>query len=245
MKYLFLCSIILLTTVAHGQSSLERYKTLIDLDGDYEIVRSNMSEVESLDLSPFWTQNSAEQRLGFIGSKYRRLRIQFLSIIKNPDHPAQYLVYGKNKVSNNISEFQGFFEIKESCYVSTAEFSDSTTGILVGDYTFYEDATTSHAGIFKGKFVTYWYKDKSGNIQYNDLWSGAAGYNNNQFSGIWTGYKDKRTLVVNWGDSRIPLSGDLDVGTSEFAVNPKYLKNGWETFEKAQTKAEAQWWRSQ
>ena len=58
-------------------------------------------------------------------------------------------------------------------------------------------------------------------------------YNNNQFVGTWTGYDKSNKLTANWGDSRIPHSGDLDVGTSEFAINRKYQSNGWDSFIKS------------
>lgn len=225
--------ILFLISLISFSQGLEKYKDIIDIDDDYEIVKSNFDELNLIDLSDFWINNPTERRFGFIGENYRRLRIKFLSLIKNEDYQNQYFVYGKSKVSENICEFQGLIEVKESYYLKTVEYPEGKTGILAGEYTFYENKKTKHSGIFKGHFVTYWYKDKDGKIKYNDLWDVSAMYNNNQFVGTWTGYDNLNKLTANWGDGRIPQSGDLDIGTSEFAINRKYQSNGWDTFIKS------------
>jgi hypothetical protein len=212
---------------------LEKYKDLINIGDEYILNSSNLDEMKTIDLSNFWFENEAERSFGFIGSNYRRLRVKYISIIKNVDNPTKYFVYGKTKVKDNICEFQGFIEIKESYYTKSLEFADKKTGIVAGEYTFFENPTNNHAGKFNGRFITYWYKDENGVLKYNDLLSAAASYNNNQFAGNWTGYGKTTSLTANWGDSRIPQSGDLDVGTSEFGINDKYQANGWDTFIKA------------
>jgi hypothetical protein len=69
--------------------------------------------------------------------------------------------------------------------------------------------------------------------------------------------KTVQCLPCNWGDYRIPDSGDLDNGAAEFCVNPKYQKNGWENFvaahesnstespeyKKARMIEEQKWWK--
>lgn len=47
------------------------------------------------------------------------------------------------------------------------------------------------------------------------------------FVGSWTSYKTNIAKKCNWGDYRIPDSSDLDIGTGEFSVNEKYVKNDW------------------
>ncbi len=222
--------LISLTSFSQG---LEKYKDIIDIDDEYEIVKSNLDELSLIDLSDFWINNTTERRFGFIGENHRRLRIKFLSLIKDGENSNQYFIYGKSKVSENICEFQGLIEIKESYYLKTLEYPDGKTGILAGEYTFYENSKTKHSGIFRGYFVTYWYKDKDGKIKYNDLWDVSSMYNNNQFVGIWTKYDKSNKMTANWGDSRIPQSRDLDVGTSEFGINRKYQSNGWDSFIKS------------
>ena len=75
-------------------------------------------------------------------------------------------------------------------------------------------------------------KSDNGTTKYNDLWSAAAGFNNNQFVGTWKSYSASISLTVNWGDGRIPLSKNFDVGASEFMPNEKYVQYGWESFKK-------------
>ena len=56
---------------------------------------------------------------------------------------------------------------------------------------------------------------------------------------------------AGWGDSRIPLSGDLDVGDGEFSPNDKYLRNGWQSYRDAYVRQNTralmeenrQWWK--
>lgn len=237
----------MMSTPLYAQSGLDAYKAIIDLDDEYTSIDSNMDEIQKLDLSKFWCGNESERRFGFIGSNYRRLHIKLISVIKNPVRPNEYFVYGKSKASDNICSFQGIIDIKESHYLKTLENPEGNTGILAGEYTFYEDPKTKHSGTFQGKFVTYWYKDKEGAIRYNDLWDVSAMYNNNQFVGTWTGYDKGNTMTANWGDSRIPQSGDLDVGSSEFGPNEKYYPYGWKSFADAMAgKGERElkaWWK--
>jgi hypothetical protein len=114
--------------------------------------------------------------------------------------------------------------------MKSLEYPNGKNGILAGEYSFFENPKATHSGIFNGRFCTYWYKDKKGNIKYNDLLNASAMYNNNQFAGTWTEYGKENEITANWGDGRIPLSDDLDVGTSEFCPAEKYVSNGWITF---------------
>jgi hypothetical protein len=230
MKQISIFIFSLFISISIFGQGLKDYSDIIDIDDEYEAVNSNLNELRTRDLSGFWINNDSERRFGFIGNNYRRLRIKFLSIIKNPNDSLEYFVYGKSMVSDNICEFQGVIKIKESFYIKSLEYPNGNNGILAGEYSFFENPNSTHSGIFKGLFTTYWYKDEKGNIKYNDLWNVSAMYNNNQFAGIWTEYGKDKVLKANWGDSRIPLSGDLDVGTSEFCPAEKYASNGWIVF---------------
>jgi hypothetical protein len=230
MKYINLFLFSLIFSISSYGQGLKDYSDIIDFDDEYETMNSNINELKSRDLSDFWINNKSERRFGFIGKNYRRLHIKFLSIIKNPNDSLEYFVYGKSMVSDNVCEFQGVLKIKESFFIKSLEFPNGNNGILAGIYSFYENPNSKHSGSFNGRFSTSWYKDENGEIKYNDLWDVAAQYNNNQFAGTWTEYGKGNVLKANWGDSRIPLSGDLDVGTSEFCPAQKYASNGWITF---------------
>lgn len=226
-KLFIYCLFISISTFGQG---LKDYSDLIAIDDEYDVQSSNLNELRTIDLSNFWINNESEKRFGFIGNSYHRLHIKFLSIIKNTNNSLEYFVYGKSMISDNICEFQGVIKVKESFYIKSLEYPNGRNGILAGEYSFFENPNSSHSGIFKGRFTTYWYKDKKGDLKYNDLWSVSAMYNNNQFAGIWTEYGKNKKLNANWGDSRIPLSGDLDVGTSEFYPAHKYASKGWLIF---------------
>ena len=228
-KLTCIITLICFSQILIGQG-LENYKDLINLDDKIEIVKSNIREIKTVDLSKFWTDNPIERRYGFIGSDYRRLDIKFLSIIKNPDNPTQYFVYGKSRASKNICEFQGLIEIKESYYIQSLEYFNGNSGLIAGEYTFYETPDTEHTGKFMGIFVTYWTKSDTEEFKYLKL---PAIEGNNQFLGTWTGYEKTDGITANWGDRRVPDSGDLDVGTSEFGINRKYQQYGWDSFIKA------------
>lgn len=203
---------------------------MINLDDELKIEKSNIEEIETVDLKGFWFKNQIERQFGFIGSNYRRLDMMYISVVKNPEKPTQYLVYGKSRASDNICEFQGYIEIKESYYINSLEYFAGQSGLIAGDYTFYGSQDSGHSGIFKGRFITYWTKNENGDFEYMEL---PAIEGNNQFSGTWTEYGKTKGIITNWGDSRIPNSGDLDVGTSEFGPNRKYQKYGWDSFIKA------------
>jgi hypothetical protein len=100
-------------------------------------------------------------------------------------------------------------------------------GIIIGQYRFSENPEQNHVGIFDGIMTMWWYVDKDGNMNYYDLTKHSDRYKNNQYVGTWTEYGKSNTRPCNWGERRIPFSGDLDIGAGEFSVNPKYEDKGW------------------
>jgi hypothetical protein len=104
-------------------------------------------------------------------------------------------------------------------------------GVLIGDYSFRENASQKHSGTFQGKVIMYWYVDRFGMIHSDDIAkSYSDSYTNNQYIGTWTDYKNGTQKIANWGEWRIPFSDDLDIGAGDFGVNPKYYEKGWEDF---------------
>src|SRR5690606_33753221 len=130
---IFLCS------HCPGQE-LKDFSDIINIDDEFQILKPNMDEIKSIDISSFWKVAENPQRtFGFIGTNYRRLRIALISVIKNANAADQYFVYGKSMVANNICPFQGMLTIHESYYVKSAEYPLGNTGILAGSYALYED----------------------------------------------------------------------------------------------------------
>ena len=205
------------------------------------------SQIKNYDLSTILTADSiiAEdieggnkkiQRaeiLGFIGDNYQRFQIHLISVIQNPTNPYEYLVFGKTKVKETICSFQGIIKITKSGLYKTAEIPNYKQGFAEFDVVFYEDNKQPSTGFFKGKLTSNFLIDNYENFRYDALMFVADGFSNNQFIGSWTSYKTNKSKKCNWGDYRIPESGNFDIGAGEFCVDDKYIKNGWENYKLA------------
>jgi hypothetical protein len=177
--------------------------------------------------------------LGFIEPDYQRLKVYFDSIIKSKTRPNIYTVKGATVVKNNRCDFMGtirFTQIREYRSATRTDEDEYKSqgilkhGIAIGAFRFEEDPKQKHVGVFEGTMLLYWYLDRNGTIRYDDIEIGADAYRNNQYVSTWTQYGSKTGKRANWGEYRIPLSGDLDIGDGEFLVNPKYLDNGWREY---------------
>ena len=195
--------------------------------------------------------------LGFIGDNYQRLQIHFISIIQNSLNPYEYFAYGKTKVKENICSFQGTIKVTKSRLYKDSDISNYKQGYAECEVNLYEDRKEKSTGFFSGKLKTGFLIDDKGKFRYDASSFVADGFCNNQFVGTWTSYGTKLTKKTNWGDYRIPESGNFDIGAGEFSVDGKYVKNGWENYmllfgrygdnspeiKKAQEKEEEQWWK--
>ncbi len=177
--------------------------------------------------------------LGFIGNEYRRIQIDFRSIKKSETTPNLYFIKGKTTVLKNTCDFEGTItieqvrEFKNMHYGVDNKYKDEgfkSQGIIIGRYFFSENPEQKHVGIFTGIMTLWWYLDRNGEIQYDRLNPQSDSYKNNQYVGTWTEYGKSGKRTCNWGERRIPFSGDLDIGAGEFYVNPKYKDNGWEGY---------------
>ena len=225
-----------------------------------------MQTMSKYDFSGIWQQKN-DALLGFIGENYQRLNIKFITIVKNSDDSTKYYVYGKSMVGTNICPFIG--EIKllhvrqveiETIYKQTlySEFQDEESAerylapeyVLLAKYSFFEDPKATGSGKFEGILKTnfYIYNEM---VYYNDLRIEVSDpYNNNQCVGTWTSYLTGVSKTCNWGEFRIPYSGDLDIGAGLFSPDSKYLGNGWYNYSKAwiyqdteaQKKEREKWW---
>lgn len=200
---------------------------------------------------------------GFIGNDYQRIRIKFISISKNPSSSELYNVYGKSMVKNSIDEFHGIIKISKILRLKVIKHGCENGYLfkgmkgeysILGDYTFSENKNQTHSGVFKGNFRSDYFINKQNNIQYDDIENCSDGYANNQFIGEWKSYDGNTIQKCNWGDFRIPNSGDLDIGAGEFSPGDKYLANGWQSlrnysmqagpkYKQAKKIEEAKWWQ--
>lgn len=198
--------------------------------------------------------------LGFINSNYQRFQIHFTSIKKSKTDPYEYNVEGKTKVNETICNFKGTFKVISAVFETDGElnqigFTEYKQITIKTKIELFENKKERNSGIIAGTLTSDAYLNDKGELFYNALLFVADGFSNNLFEGKWTSYQTKKTKICNWGDYRIPNSGDLDVGAGEFSVNSKYSKNGWENYRiawgyapdkpevvKARKKEEEQWW---
>lgn len=216
--------------------------------------------LQNYDFSKLWTETDNSIVYGFIGNNYQRIRIKFITVTKDSTSSDTYLVYGKSMVKNNVDEFKGTIKIANirklihQSFGIDEEFKNKGLKgdfVIIGDYSFSENEEQNHSGVFKGTFQTKFYLDKNSKIHYDDLDLGDS-YNNNQFVGIWTEYKTNLIKRCNWGDYRIPNSGDFDIGAGDFSPSKgdgwQSIQAGWNTTDKkTQAKAKAiekaKWWK--
>jgi len=253
MKHLLFCSIALLVSFqiyAQTGSEIFKKKTLSNSNFSKQELKSDLTKY---DFSKLLLHTDNSVIYGFIGENYQRIRIKIITVNKDSVSPDTYRVHGKSMVKNNIDEFNGTIKI-----INIRKFNQQLHGcedeykykgskgefIILGDYNFQENPTQNHSGFFKGSFRSDFFIDQKNRIQYNDIEDCSDGYTNNQFVGQWVSYTDHTSKRCNWGDFRIPNSGDLDIGAGEFSPGTKYLKFGWQNIRDKNDKIEnAKWWK--
>ena len=258
-----LASIFILLLVAfssYSQTDKERTEWTSNLVDESKLASAaERSRILKFDFGPLWTRlHDNDSVLGYIGSDYQRLRVAIISARKNPSQPDTYNVTGKSMVKGVIRPFSGTIKItkiasspREGMEEEYKSEQLKGAGYVFGEYHFAEDAKQTNTGKFDGVFASDWIVDKNGRLQYDEVMMGADGYYNNQFLGTWTSYRTKASKPASWGDSRIPLSGDLDIGAGEFSPDEKYIRNGWQGYVNAYAKQDKraladenkQWWK--
>ena len=177
---------------------------------------------------------------GFVGNDFQRIHIKFISISKSKTSPGLYYIYGKSMVRNNIDEFHGTLSIskvrmyKNICLGVDSMYKDSgikAEGRLIGTYKLSENTKQKYSRIFKGTFQSDFFIDKNNKICYDSLSMVSDGFTNNQFVGIWTCYQTGEIKKCNWGDYRIPNSGNFDIGAGDFSPDTSDPKLDWKTYQ--------------
>jgi hypothetical protein len=260
MKPLLILLLTFYGCLAFGQTGAQIFR-------NKQLHNKNLSPVEMepqlnhFDFSKLFTKTDNSMVYGFIGDDFQRLRVKLITVTKS-EVAGKYDVYGKSMVKGTICEFNGAITISNIRKFKTTSLGVDdmykNTGIkgeyiIVGDYLFSENPKQNHAGVFKGVVVSKFYIDKNNNVKYDDIDMQSDGYSNNQFTGTWSSNKNKLVEKCNWGDFRIPNSGDFDGGAGEFSPMGKFVKNGWQTVadmavQNAKSKnakiiEDAKWWR--
>jgi len=245
----------------HAQTNDQKEKWEKEILSDERISAEEFkNNILKYDFAPLWIHNENTNVLGFIGDDYQRLRIKILTVVKDKNNPDTYLVTGKSMVKNNVNRFSGTIKItkvrvlKQGSWGVEDDYQGQgikNVGMTFADYNFAEDKSQPGSGVFTGTLLTNWLIDKNGRLKYDDVEGGADGYYNNQFLGTWKSYKTGAVKNANWGDDRIPMSGDLDIGAGEFYPDEKHWKSGWQTYvdayskgnKKALLEEQRQWWK--
>lgn len=189
------------------------------------------------DFSSIWMTKNNDLVYGIIGEEHQRIRIKFISIIKDPFNNAEYVVYGKSMVKDVVCQFSGIIKIIEIKEVKKLHFGVDdeyqnegiqAQGVLIAKYAFNEFKNQEFSGKFTGDLMSKWYLSENGELHYDDILSFADGYFNNMFLGYWTNHVTGRSKICNWADYRVPMAkGDFDIGAAEFSVSKKYWDKGW------------------
>lgn len=204
-----------------------------------DISKTTTKYASKYDFSELFNLSPKQEFFGYIGTSYQRLRMNYSSVVKSKSTPFEYEIEGTTTVRKNSCKFKGVIKV-----VEIQEFPKMHYGVdeqhkndgmkaqgkFIGDYLFSEEKDKKGCGEFKGKMYVIWFIDKNGKLKYDDLENYSDNYVNNQYEGTWNLYNNKKFKIANWGEYRIPNSGDLDIGAGEFSVNPKYKKKGWEDF---------------
>lgn len=226
-----LWTIILSSTLSMSQSSN-------DCDSKEELVSKNLlEEYNCYDFSSIWNNTPNNLVYGILGKDHQRLRIKFLSVVKNSERLNSYDVYGKSLVEGTVCEFHGTIsiieirELSELNYGIDDEYKNSgikKQGMLNAEYLFAEHRDQKNTGIYSGQLYSEWYLDKKNEIELDDIEISSDGHYNNAFVGIWKSFTSGKEKMANWGDYRVPnANDDFDIGAGEFRVSKKYISHGW------------------
>ena len=189
--------------------------------------------------------------LGYIGNG-QRLYIHFDTIYKDKVKAELYHVIGKSRIKNNITCFTGNIHISKFKQLD-AEYYPINRYKIIAKYEFKEDSTQYDTGVFSGHLESdfFIYKDSA---YMDEIYSGVDGYYNNQYEGVWKSYKTNAIKKANFGIGRIPNDNGLDIGSSEFRVDPSKQHLGWDSYmnvmtpnnknyQRATAEEQREWWK--
>ena len=182
---------------------------------------------------------------GFIGKEYQRFYIHYLTVKRDTGNHYVYQVTGKTRMKDTSRNFKGTITVvkakvcKEPTIMIVPKPGEKNhevafkQGVVTCDIKFTEDTTKPKSGTINGRLTTKFYLDSNQHIFYDNLDNISNTYSNNQVLGVWKLNKTDTMKRCNWGDYRIPNSGDLDEGAGGFYPSDKYLMNGWQNYRDA------------
>lgn len=237
IKNIVILVLFLIPVSAFGQQTKEWINNLENPNNEEMVLKKDNLKSKYITYDFSVLLQPKHEVLGYIGDDYRRLKIYFTSISKRKDKQDIYDIKGTSIVGKNKFNFEGEIrvlqirEYNKMHFGCDDEFKGAgfkAQGLLIGEYSLREDAKEKHSGIFEGIMTAFWYVDRFGDLNYDDIEASYSDvYANNQYIGTWTAYGNKVKKISNWGEYRIPFSGNLDLGAAEFSPNPKYKDQGW------------------
>ncbi|WP_417785778.1 SH3 domain-containing protein, partial [Tenacibaculum sp.] len=191
----------------------------------------------SVDLTDVFTNNTVPY-IGFIGESKRKIDFFITSIKRDTINNNRYLIEGRIKIySENTRNFKGELLLEKQYKFSKkldedVSYSDIILkqGFSILTYELKEDVNINNTGVFKGTLIVSWYQDTNYNVNYDDTLDYIPTYSNCYFFGSWINKDKNEKRLTAWSHYRIPCSGDLDIGASEFSPNPKYYNQGWKSY---------------
>jgi hypothetical protein len=220
--------------------------------GNLYAQQNGLDKINEFDLSSIWTSNGSTDisdgnlftterpdLKGFIGDNFQRIDIRIDEVVKNELNPLMYYVHGFSEVKGNRCSFIGRITIdsaklkEREPIIEGADYLVDMTmvarrGTVFCTYQFFENRNQKWTGFFSGQLQTYVYITTEQQIKYDAIGGFSDSYMNNMYVGKWASYASGNSKRCNWGEFRIPESGDLDIGAGEFSPNPKYIENGWQ-----------------
>ncbi|RED93170.1 hypothetical protein [Marinoscillum furvescens] len=225
---------------------------MIFISGIVSGQQNGLNKIKEYDLSNIWTSGGTTDIdetdfftterpdfRGFIGDNYQRIYIQIDEVVKDHLNPLIYYVRGYSEVKGNRCSFLGKIKIDSAQITERGQIFEGADylvdmnkvthrGTVVCSYQFFENRNQKWTGFFSGQLRTQFYLTTDGQIKYDAIGGFSDSYMNNAYIGAWTSYSSGNSKTCNWGEFRIPESGDLDIGSGDFSPTPKYIENGWE-----------------
>lgn len=225
--------LLVLLTCAPAANAGQAQEWLKKVEGSHDLAPGNVKQKYlHFDFSDLIKPK--HEFLGYVGDGYQRLNISFSSATKNASHPELYLIEGKAASGTDVCAFSGTIKIDRIREYAKMHFGVDNAykdkgiqaqGFVIANYEFHESGC-ENSGILSGVMTSSWYLDKDGAVRYDDIGKDSDSYSNNQYVGVLRS-AGKSRKTANWGEFRIPFSGDLDIGSGDFGANPKYKDRGW------------------
>ncbi|MBX3044979.1 MAG: hypothetical protein KIT33_09485 [Candidatus Kapabacteria bacterium] len=180
------------------------------------------------ELTEYFLNSDPVKIYGFIGNELERIRVKINDVKLESKSAGRYIIKGKTKVKNNISEFAGHLQLK-----SVYEFKEPVTShwLVMCRFSavFKEIGSGSHKGEFTGDYYIILSKIVD-ELRFAKAIPQFA--KNHTFVGNWKSSDNKLHYPVLWGeDIMIEELEDVYYGiTINPSVDDSKLEKSWKSF---------------